>query len=205
MQIISVTDKEFAPYGRVVDVDTSEIVSYLKEKARMPEVGKNLYVRDDKEMHCLRGVKEIRETVFGMGDMEVGYCNGYNSLLNCMEYHACPEVDVAADDLVLLLALQSDSENGVLDSKRVKAFEVKKGEAIILYPYVFHFSPCKMSEEGFRCAVFLSDKTNMELTSKPKDRKLWMVNKWLLAHKDTTQAKEGAYIGIIGDNILVQW
>ncbi len=204
MKILSVTDPLFKEYGTVLDIDSSEIVAYLKNKAKMPNEN-NIYVRDDSSMHSLKGIEEIKERVYGLGDIEVGYCNGYNSLLNCMEYHACPEVDIAADDLVLLLARKEDIVEGKLDSKDVKAFLLRKGESVILAPYTLHFSPCKLSEDGFRCAIILSDKTNMDLESAPKDKTLWKVNKWLLAHKDSKQASLGAYIGIIGDNLKVDF
>lgn len=187
-------------YGYFLDLDTTDIVSYLHEKAMFPKEN-NLYVRDEDALHDVAGVSKIKERVFGLGDMEAGYCNGYNHLLNCMEYHACPEVDVAGDDLILLLALPKDIENGCLDSKKVKAFFLKRGQALVLYPYTLHFSPCRIKEDGFRCGIFLADKTNMDLLNKPEDPRLWKVNKWLLAHPDTKQAKEGAYIGIKGENI----
>ena len=204
MKIQNVTDVEFEKYGYIVNVDTTEIVSYLKEMAKMP-IENNIYVRKDEAMHTLKGIHEIHESVYGLNDIEVGYCNGYNSLLNCMEYHNCPEVDIAADDLVLLLATQDDIHNGVLDSKDVKAFLLKKGEAVCLSPYTLHFSPCKLSDDGFRCAIILTDKTNMDLDGKPADKALWKVNKWLLAHKDTKQASLGAYVGIVGENIKVDY
>ena len=204
MKIRSVTDPEFQDYGYVLSFNTDEIVSYLKEKAEMPKEN-NIYVRDDKDMKSLSGIGEIHEKVYGLGDIEVGYCNGYNSLLNCMEYHSCPEVDIAADDLVLLLARPKDLNDGILDSKDVKTFLVKKGEAVCLYPYTLHFSPCKLSDNGFRCAIILSDKTNMDLDKEVDDKTLWKVNKWLLAHKDSKQATLGAYVGIVGENIKVEY
>ncbi len=205
MKLINVTDPEFLPYGELIDIPTEEFVNYLHSNAKMPEKGKNLYVRKDEEMEKLSGVKEIAESVYGLADIEVGYCNGYNSLLNCMEYHTCPEVDIAGDDLVLLLGLQSDIKEGILDSKDLKAFLLKKGQAVILRPYTLHFSPCKLSEDGFRCVIVLGDKTNMDLEETPKDKKLWKVNKWLLAHEDSSQASLGAYVGIVGENIKVNF
>ena len=34
-----------------------------------------------------------------------------------------------------------------------------------------------------------------------EDRLLWARNKWLLAHPDSSEAKQGAYIGLAGENI----
>ena len=104
MKIINIESDEFLPYGRVLNIDSEELVHYFKNKSIMPKEG-NIYVRDDIDAHSLKGIKEIHEEVYGLGDIEVGYCNGFNSKLNCLEYHTCPEVNVAGDDLVLLLAL----------------------------------------------------------------------------------------------------
>ena len=154
-------------------------------------------------MHKLKSFSEIKETVYGLGKIESGYCNGYNSKLNCLEYHTCPEVDVASCDLVLLLATMDDVKDGVIDSSLVKAFLLKEGEAVIINPYVFHFSPCKLTSAGFKCAIILTDGTNSDLETKPVDNRLWKVNKWLFAHPESNQAGLGAYIGIKGDNIEV--
>ena len=34
-----------------------------------------------------------------------------------------------------------------------------------------------------------------------EDKRLWARNKWLLAHKDTSEAAAGAYVGLVGENI----
>ena len=202
MKIINATDPSFAPYGKILDIDTSEIVDYLENRSKMPLEG-NIYLRDDSSMHSLKGITEIKERVYGLSEIEVGYCNGFNSSLNALEYHVCPEVDIAADEQILLLALQEDIENGVIDSRKVKAFRLQKEQAVILYPYVFHFSPCKLSPSGFHTAIILTDGTNMELIESERKGALWMRNKWLFAHKDSPQASKGAYIGISGENLLV--
>ncbi len=201
--MLSVTSKEFAKYGYKLKGDYESVTSFLINHSPMPKEN-NLYVRDDLEFKKLEIFKSIKEEIYGLGAIETGYCNGYNNKLNCMEYHTCPEVDIAATDLVLLLATQEDIVDGKLDSKKVKAFYVKKGEAVVLYPYVLHFSPCRVSEEGFKCAIVLTEGTNRDLESKPNDPKLWKENKWLLAHPDTNQAKLGAYVGIVGENIEIK-
>lgn len=204
MKILSINDKEFSKYGKVLNIDTKEIVDYLHNKSKMPLKG-NIYVRKDIDMDSLNGINEIKEKVYGFSDIEVGYCNGYNSLLNCLEYHACPEVDIAGDDLVLLLATQEDVKNEKINSSDIKAFLLKKGDCVILNPYIFHFSPCKLSDEGFKSAIILTNKTNMDLDFSFTDKTLWKLNKWLFAHKDSPQAKLGAYIGIDGENIEIKY
>ena len=37
----------------------------------------------------------------------------------------------------------------------------------------------------------------------PEDRRLWARNKWLLAHAESAEAADGAYIGLSGPNLEV--
>lgn len=201
--MLSVRDPEFAEYGRFLG-ESPEIAQYLNDHTPMPEGDRvNIYIREDAAFGALPAWERFKEEAFGFAPTEAGYCNGYNSKLNCLEAHSCPEVNVAGEDLVLLLALNKDIENGKIHSSKTKAFLLKKGEAIMLYPYTWHFSPCKQKKEGFRCAVLLSLGTNEPL-EKPQGA-LWAKNKWLFAHPESNQAKQGAYLGIEGENIEVPW
>lgn len=203
LSIVRATDPSFAPYGRVLKGDFSSAVSYLLNKTPMPPE-RNLYVRDEEAFRKLPLLQGLRGEVFGEMAIEAGYCNGYNSFLNALESHACPEIDIAATDLVLLLALPSDVVDGMIDSLKVRGFLLKAGEAVVLSPYTFHYSPCKLSAAGFKCGVILLEGTNMPLAGKAADPRLWMVNKWLYAHPDSLPAKQGAYIGIKGMNLEVK-
>lgn len=65
--------------------------------------------------------------------------------------------------------------------------------------------PCDSAKgAGFRVAVVLPRGTN---TEKPdgtgalhEDKLLWARNKWLIAHPDTNEAKQGAFVGLEGEN-----
>jgi hypothetical protein len=37
-----------------------------------------------------------------------------------------------------------------------------------------------------------------------EDGRLQATNKWLLAHADTNEAKNGAYVGLTGENIVLR-
>ena len=57
-------------------------------------------------------------------------------------------------------------------------------------------------------AVVLPRSTN---TDKPEikpiceeDKLLFAKNKWLIAHKDTSEAKNGAFVGLVGENIDIK-
>ncbi|MCR5078472.1 MAG: DUF4867 family protein [Bacilli bacterium] len=188
-------------YGYFLPGDYRELLDYLSSTP-IPKEG-NLYVRDDERMHGLQGFRYLEEKVFGLSKMESGYCNGNNKKLNCLEYHSCPEANLAVSDCILLLGLPSDIVDGKIDSKKLIAMRIKAGECFVLNPYVLHFSPCMDHDVPFQTGVFLLDKTNEDLEEKPSDPTLWKRNKWLYAHKESKQASMGAYIGIEGDNIEV--
>ena len=67
-------------------------------------------------------------------------------------------------------------------------------------------SPCHTDPaKGFRVLVALPAGTN---TEKPdirplteEDKLLRACNKWLLAHPDSAEAADGAYVGLTGENI----
>ena len=137
--------------------------------------------------------------------IQLGMCWGHNTKLNCLEYHKDSEVNIGAEDFILLLAKEEEIVDGVLDTAKVKAFKAPKGAVVEVYATTLHYAPCQVGEDGFRVAVALPYGTN---TGAPalvagnfEDKLLWARNKWLLAHKDTTEAEDGAYVGLVGKNI----
>ena len=200
--MLHVNTSSFAPYGYILEGDFKDALLLLEEESQMPLSG-NIYVREDEDLTALPSSAFVMERVFGLAPIQVGYCNGHNTKLNCMEFHTCPEVNLAATDMVLLLALPSDIVDGKLDVKKVKAFFVPKGTAIVLRSYVLHYSPCMYRGQPFRCGVYLAKGTNRPLRIKPADPSLWAENKWLLAHPESEPAQKGAYVGIVGENIEV--
>ena len=77
-----------------------------------------------------------------------------------------------------------------------------------VYATTLHYAPCHVdAAKGFRVLVALPKGTN---TAKPAikndggdDPQLWARNKWLLAHPDSAEAKAGAYIGLVGENVHI--
>ena len=143
--------------------------------------------------------------------IQIGYCNGYNTKLNCLEYHRGSEINIPANDIVLLLAPLQSVKKGKLHTSAVEAFYVPKGTPVLIYETTLHYAPCnavvdgEVSKEGFRVIVVLPKDTN---TAKPEikeldfeDKLLWARNKWLIAHPDTNEAKQGAFVGLSGVNI----
>ena len=206
MKIYSIYDPEFKSYGQIVegmDDTIQEILSVL-EKMPLPDgVG---YVPEEPTLQDLPAAIEISEHLYGGMPVEIGWCNGHNTKLNCLEYHRDSEFNLASEDIILLLARQDEIENGVLDTGKVKAFRVPAGVMIECYATTLHFAPCHAdANNGFRMMVALPMGTN---TDKPlirnksrEDKLLWACNKWLLAHPESEEAKQGAYIGLVGENI----
>ena len=148
----------------------------------------------------------MQNRAYGGIPIQIGMCWGYNTMLNCLEYHRDSEVNVGETDFVLLLAKEDEIEDGKLDTAKVRAFRVPAGVLVEVYATTLHYAPCHLDEaKGFRVMVALPMGTN---TEKPvmkvqtaEDRRLWAKNKWLLAHPESQEAQSGAYIGLTGKNI----
>ena len=208
MKICSVYDVEFKAYGKVLTgYETGEL---LEAMAAIPLPGEGTEYRPGIEsLEACAIFPELRGNAYGGMPIQIGMCWGHNTRLNCLEYHRDSEVNIGAGDFILLLAKQDEIEDGVLDTALVKAFRVPKGVPVEVYATTLHFAPCHTNpEEGFRVAVVLPRGTNTEKPDiEPKneeDRWLWARNKWLLAHPNSVQAGQGAYIGLKGLNIDIK-
>lgn len=206
MKIYSVSDPEFRAYGQIVDgmEDTArEILNVLKDAPQGEGVD---YVPEYGPLQELPAMVEISEHCYGGMPVQLGWCNGHNTKLNCLEYHRDSEFNLGTEDFILLLAKQDEIENGVLDTAKVKAFKVPAGILVEVYATTLHYAPCHCDAgKGFRVLVALPQGTN---TDKPvisgkttEDKRLWARNKWLLAHPESSEAKQGAYVGLTGENI----
>lgn len=208
MKIFSVIDPEFKPYGRVVtglDTAKAEILAAL---ANTPLPAATDYVAEDAALQELPAAVEVSEHLFGGMPCQLGWCNGHNTYLNCLEYHRDSEFNLGTEDFVLLLARQEEITGGKLDTAKVKAFRVQAGTLVEVYATTLHYAPCHVdAAKGFRVLVALPKGTN---TAKPAikndggdDPQLWARNKWLFAHPDSAEAKTGAYIGLVGENVHI--
>lgn len=206
MKIQSVMDKAYAAYGRVFHgFDVKALVEALKEtEAPVDEV---VYFPSIEKMEALPVAADIKNSLFGGLDIQVGYCNGTNHKLNAVEYHRNSEIGVAASDLILLLGKQQDvEEDDTYDSSKMEAFFVPEGTVYEMFGTTLHYAPCSVDGKPFRNSVILPVGTNtpvktpMHIT--PEDRLLLATNKWLIAHKDA--GIEGAFCGIKGENITLQ-
>ena len=204
MNIYSVLDKEFKPYGQVHDgFPTEEILSTL---AKTPVTDGVVYTAEDAALQQLAVTEELSATVYGGMPIQMGWCNGHNTKLNCLEYHRDSELNLGTGDFILLLAKQEEVTDGKLDTAKVMAFRVPAGVLVEVYATSLHYAPCQTDSEGFQVLVVLPKGTNGVKPEQAKvyggdDKLLWACNKWLIAHPETGEAAEGAFAGLIGENI----
>lgn len=204
MNIYSVLDKEFKPYGQVHDgFPTEEILSAL---AKTPVTNGVVYTAEDAALQQLAVTEELSATVYGGMPIQMGWCNGHNTKLNCLEYHRDSELNLGTGDFILLLAKQEEVTDGKLDTAKVMAFRVPAGVLVEVYATSLHYAPCQTDSEGFQVLVVLPKGTNGVKPEQAKvyggdDKLLWGCNKWLIAHPETGEAAEGAFAGLIGENI----
>ncbi|PWM59521.1 MAG: DUF4867 domain-containing protein [Subdoligranulum variabile] len=207
MKIESVYDAAFGSYGRVVtglEEARDEILNALAHTP-MPQTGTD-YCAEDPALQELPAAVEVSEHLFGGMPCQMGWCNGYNTKLNCLEYHRDSEFNLGTEDFILLLARRDQIENGKLDTGKVRAFRVPAGTLVEVYGTTLHYAPCHTDPaRGFRMLVALPQGTN---TAKPQirpqtgeDAWLWGCNKWLLAHPDSAEAGQGAVAALTGSNI----
>ncbi len=205
LNILPVSDPSFRNYGQVLTgYDVKELLETLDRVTPCPDGVE--YVPEQPELQVLAIEKEFRLNAYGGMPVQVGWCNGHNTKMNCLEYHRDSELNVGTEDFILLLAKREDlDENGVLDAEKVAAYSVPAGVLVEVYATTLHYAPCSAKKgQGFKVIVVLPKGTNLakpEITVKnAEDEILWAANKWLLAHADSAEAAQGAKVLIRGEN-----
>lgn len=209
MEIKKVTDAAFKKYGRVIShVDMTELVAALKETPIPADV---VYEPSVESLEKLPVKEELSRVIYGEMPIQIGYCNGHNKKLNALEYHRDSEINIAAEDAVLMLGSLQDVESDfTYDTSKVEAFLVPAGTAVEIYATTLHYAPCHVEDSGFQVAVVLPKGTNYELkTAHAKvengkapneDALLAAVNKWLIGHAEGG-LPEGSFLGLKGENL----
>lgn len=205
MKIYSIHDPEFVPYGKVLGgYDTRELLKTLDAVTPLPEGVE--YVPSQGELEALPIAAQISANGYGGMPVQLGWCNGHNTKLNCLEYHRDSELNCGTEDFILLVAREDEVIDGRLDTAKVKAFLAPAGEMVEVYATTLHYAPCSAKAgAGFKVLVALPRGTNgpkPEITTlNDEDRTLWACNKWLLAHAESSEAAQGAHVGLQGVNI----
>lgn len=204
MEIKSVFDSAFRPYGQVVEgYDLAQLLTVLKHT---PLPQGTAYVPSEPTLEALPIMQALQNRQYGGMPVQLGWCNGHSTRLNCLEYHRDSEVNLGTEEFILLLAKQEEMEKGILDTDRVQAFRVPAGVLVEIYATTLHYAPCHTDPaRGFQVLVALPRGTNGEKPAltpgNGEDECLWARNKWLLAHPESSEAAQGAHVGLTGENI----
>ena len=209
LPMFSVYEPDFRPFGRVIAFDAKTLMATCEQAAVMPEKG-SCYVPDMPALEALPDFSAVRRALRGEGDCQIGCCWGYNTMLNCLEYHRASEHLIAVSDLGLMLASQQALEGFTLPQGHIKGFYVPKGTVLEIFATTLHFCPCQTTDAGFRSIIVLPRGTNQPLQGpRPEEgdgRLLWARDKWLIAHPDNTAVvAKGAYPGIGGQNLVMKY
>lgn len=211
LMIKDISDPAFLTYGRILPFSIFEDYHhYLDQKTSIPEV-LNQYIADDQNIHNIFPKHTILSDIFGDVSLEFGYVNGHNLYLNALEFHPSPEINISVTPFVLFLGHTKDIKDYTYDIHNIEVFFIPAHTAMVIYPTTLHFSPCKVSDEGFKCGVILPYGTNMDMISaeekiKRSDPLLYKTYKWLIAHPDYKNLIHlGAYPGLIGKNLKIEY
>lgn len=207
MKIQSVFDPEFREYGQIITgYDVTGLLNTLEEATPLPEG--TAYVPEQPELQALPVTALLRDHQYGGMPIQMGWCNGHNTRLNCLEYHRDSEVNLGTQDFILLLGKQGQiGADGLFDTALTKAFLVPAGVMVEVFATTLHYAPCSAKQgQGFKVLVALPQGTNTEkpafVPMNREDTLLTARNKWLLAHAESSEAREqGAVIGLKGVNI----
>ena len=216
MHIYSVNDPEFKSYGNVWDDVPSELTSPVLE-ALSATPGQGIVGGLFGDLNIMRMAlfeagagdpDKLGFLMFGGRPFQLGWCNGHNTRLNCLEYHRASEFNLGARDFILLVAHRWEIEDGKLDTACVKAFRVPAGTVVEVFNTTLHYTPCMVDDGGFQVMVALPAGTNGPRPEAAADMPAagdsycyWKADKWVLCHADSPKAAEGGYVGLVGKNL----
>ena len=204
MEIKKITDQAFSKYGRVLDIDVSDLLGRLATTEVPADV---FYTPSDANLEGCAEFTEIANSVFGGMPIQIGYCNGHNKVLNAVEYHRDSEVNIPTGTTIFMLGSQQDiTDDFTYDTAKMEIFEAPGGSVVEFYATTLHFAPCTKEEGGFQVAVVLPKGTNTdtpELAGNFAEDKLMQArNKWLIAHEGW-EGKGNAFVGLCGENLTI--
>ena len=206
MEIVSVFDPSFREYGRVVTGLEDAVKELQAELRKVPVPVGTEYVAEYAPLQNLPAYRQVSLHLFGGIPVQLGWCSGHNTRLNCLEYHRSSEFNLGTEEFILLVAKQQEVQDGMLDTSKVRAFRAPAGVLVEVYATTLHYAPCSGDiQKGFCVLVALprgtnGDKLRMECKT-PEDFYMIACNKWLLAHPQSPEAEAGAKTGLKGENI----
>ena len=111
MKIYSVTDAAFRPYGKILEgYDTAPLCAAMRS-IPMPEQG-TAYEPSIPVLEECALYGALQNNAYGGMPIQLGLCWGYNTRLNCLEYHRDSEVNVARGMLSCCWESRTRSKTG---------------------------------------------------------------------------------------------
>lgn len=203
MKIYSVNDKKFRKYGQVIDNPFLSDFENAQKSIAVPESG-SAYLPSVESFETEK-LMDYYGKFFGEMGVQIGYCWGRNNTLNALEWHKSTEINIALEDMILLLGDMREMDGNVFNTGKVKAFLVKKGQAVEIYQTTLHFCPCAKNEQVFKSVVILPRGTNTPLEQASEDKRLIAKNKWLICHPECKRHVDlGRVATLKGKNIVVK-
>ena len=210
--MLSVEAPVFGRYGRLLTgYDPREMIAAAQ--AILPTIDNVAYEPSVATLEKpTRFTAAITREVYGGMPVQVGWCYGKNLQMAALEYHKGSEVVVCITDTVLLLGLLQDVRFGeeiTYKTSQVVAFYAPAGSVVELPAWSLHYAPIHTTQGGsFATLVYLPKGTNEPLPyaveKVGENRLLFAVNKWLLAHPAAKEVSQGAYPGLVGEDIFIQ-
>lgn len=206
MKVKPISDPAFLKYGRLIqDLDVSQLLTAMADKPCPEDV---VYVPGDADLEQCSQAGDIKRCLFGGMPIQIGYCNGNNHKLNAVEYHRNSEINIPVTDAIFILGMQQDIRaDYTYDTSLMEAFYAPAGTVAEFYGTALHYAPCN-ANGGFKVIVVLPQGTNTDVEPKTavtaEDKLLFARNKWLIAHPESGLEADGAFIGLVGDNLWVE-
>ena len=204
VDIKSFQHNNFRRYARVITgYEVSEFVKHFIKVTEIPQSG-FAYTPSVNELESHEIFEELQSRFFGGLPIQLGYCSGFNTFLDSVEYHKCSEICITATDTIFILGSFQDTFDWGYNTKYLEAFLVPANTIIEIYPYSLHYAPCDgKSGQGFQVAVALVKGTCGVVSTtgfeSKEDKLLISVNKWIMAHPDASSPEKGALAVLQGD------
>lgn len=203
LDIRSVYDKSFIPYGNIVEGQVEDAISFATRNAIPPSVGSQ-YLPSVEKLETLPSIIDLANKVYGHLDIQAGTVCGQNSVLSGIEYHQGSETIIAVKDFVLIVGHRYEMVGDTYDLKLAKAFFVPAGTIVECFSTTLHYTPCQVDKEGFVTICMLLKGTGDTLENGPEGI-LKRKNKWFIAHPDNLEkVKAGDFPGCLGKAIEIK-
>ncbi|MGX8852394.1 DUF4867 family protein [Amedibacillus sp. YH-ame10] len=204
IEFFDVHSEEFFPYGKVLSMDSKELVQYVDTQYPISKEG-TTYIPDIEQLHHFIVFDEIQKEIFGCMPIQCGIVQGMNDKLTGIEYHQGSEVNIAINDCVLVLGSTKDLNRNHYDVSKAKVFYLHRGDVIELFSTTLHYTPLQTTSKGFSTLVYLLEGTNTEIDSKPMDV-LTKKNKWYICHpSQSSKIEQGCVAGLDGDLLILKY